>query len=167
MQINFLLILRRIILNNELLKKSYIFTDISIDKKDKNNALNKIAELLAEPMGLSQKELVAGLLKREEEGTTGFTDGLAIPHATLKSLDDPKVGVVTFSDPIEWDSLDGQGVKAAFVLLTPENGENNVHLKMLSQLSRNLMKADFVKSIQDNLSNADGLFEIVGNIINQ
>ncbi|HIY91811.1 PTS sugar transporter subunit IIA [Companilactobacillus sp. HBUAS56275] len=154
-------------MDNKILKRNYIYTDISIEKREKKEALNKISELLSEPMGLSKKELEKGLLKREEEGTTGFTDGLAIPHATLKSLDDPKVGVITFTDPIEWESLDGEGVKAAFVLLTPENGENNVHLKMLSQLSRNLMKEEFVKNIQNNLSNGDELFNIVGNIINQ
>ena len=38
---------------------------------------------------------------------------------------------------------------------------------MLAQLSRNLMKEDFVKGIQENLSNKDGLFNIVGNIINK
>mgnify|MGYP003361691275 CR=1 FL=1 len=153
-------------MSNSILERNYIFTDVSVQTLEKETALNKIGELLSDPMGLSKDELVAGLLKREKEGTTGFTDGLAIPHATISSLSDPKVGVITFDKPIEWDSLDGEGVRAAFVLLTPENGENNVHLKMLSQLSRNLMKEEFVKKIQDNLSNGDELFEVVGNIIN-
>lgn len=163
---NSLLIYRRIILSNDILNRNYIFTDISVSKSEKNLALDKIAELLAVPMNLSKDELLDGLLKREKEGTTGFTDGLAIPHATLQSLADPKVGVVTFDTPIEWDSLDGKGVRTAFVLLTPDNSKNNIHLKMLSQLSRNLMKEDFVKQIQDNLSNGDNLFKIVSSVVN-
>jgi fructose-specific phosphotransferase system IIA component len=159
--------LRRIKLSTKTLEKNYIFTDISIQKLEKKVALDKISELLSTPMELSKNELKKGLLKREKEGTTGFTDGLAIPHATISALTDPKVGIVTFDKPVEWDSLDGEGVRAAFVLLTPENSENNVHLKMLSQLSRNLMKEDFVKGIQENLSNKDGLFDIVGDIINK
>ena len=154
-------------MTERILEEEYVFTDVITTDTTKEAALEKIAEILSGKMHLSEKELAAGLFKREEEGTTGFTDGLAIPHAKLQELSEPKVGVVTFRNPIEWEALDGQGVRAAFVLLTPNNSEDNSHLKLLSQLSRNLMKADFVEKIQNNLSNREGLFEIVGEVINK
>lgn len=154
-------------MTEQILTRNCVLTDINVDGSTKNDALKKIAELLATEMNISKRHLEKGLLKREKEGTTGFTDGLAIPHANIKELDDPKVGVVTFKKPIEWGSLDGSGVRVAFVLLTPGKAKDNTHLKLLSELSRNLMKSEFVEKIQNSMSNGDQLFEIVGNIINK
>lgn len=154
-------------MTEQILTRDCVLTDVDINGSTKNDALKKIAELLSVEMNLNKRHLEKGLLKREKEGTTGFTDGLAIPHANIKELDDPRVGIVTFKNPIEWESLDGSGVKVAFVLLTPGKSKDNTHLKLLSELSRNLMKPEFVEKIQKNLSNADQLFEIVGKIINK
>lgn len=151
----------------EILSKAAIQTQVSVFPAKKEKALKKIANLLAGPIGLNEEVLKKGLLTREEEGTTGFTDGFAIPHAKLAEITDTHVGIVTFKRPINWESLDGQKIEIAIILLTPSNDKNNPHLQLLSQLSRKLMDAEFVKQIKANLADQDALYRLVGNIVNQ
>ena len=52
------------------------------------------------------------------------------------------------TDGIEWDSLDGKPVNLIFLLGVPEENVDNVHLKILSQLSRKLMNDSFIEMLK-------------------
>lgn len=83
-----------------------------------------------------------GLHEREKEATTGFTDGVAIPHSKDDSVIKSGVFVVKFKNPIEWNSLDGAPVRVAIPLTIPTSGEEN-HLRILSLIARKLIDDDF------------------------
>lgn len=141
-----------------------IFTDIVVSG-DKNNALDKIAELLANKNELDTTELTLGFKARELESTTGFGNGVAIPHAKINGLQKPVVGIVTFTRPIEWESLDGNPVEIAIALIMPMNDPNKEHLMVLSKLARKLMDDAFIEDLQNERHNAEGLYQVVTNAI--
>lgn len=152
---------------NEVLLKDCVIVDLNVTPAKKENALESIAEKLSAILKVDTKQVRDGLFAREDEGTTGFTDGIAIPHTQVPDLEDARIGVVTFGNPIEWESLDGKPIEIATVLLTPNSNGNNEHLKLLSKLSRKLISEDFVKQLHENKHNQDGLFNMIAEIVNQ
>lgn len=95
--------------------------------------------------------LTDALKAREAEGTTGMMGGFAIPHAKSDAVKEATVIVVSFSEGIEWHSMDGQPIKVAICLLSPGDAAAE-HLKTLSRVAVLLMDASFrekVLSAQD------------------
>lgn len=128
--------------------------------KTKEEALQFIADF-AEKIGnvKSSKAYFKGLKKREKEVTTGFKDGIAIPHSKHKTVIKPSLMLVKFSNPIEWESMDDKPVHIAFALAIPE-GKNQEHLKLLSTISRALIDDSFTKAIL-NASSEKEMCELI------
>ncbi|BDZ32293.1 PTS fructose transporter subunit IIA [Lactiplantibacillus sp. WILCCON 0030] len=111
-----------------------------------------LAELakLAKSLGVVENEaqLVTDYHEREKESTTGFGNGVAIPHAKSNNV---KVATILFGrseHEIEWQSLDGKPVNTFISLLVPANA-GDVHLKLLASLSRKLVHKDFVEILKN------------------
>lgn len=102
-------------------------------------------DTLAHQKGIIQKKglVYEGLKNREKEGTTGFENGFAIPHARISGITKPKVFFVQNSKKIKnWKSLDNKGVQIAIVLLIPKEA-NSLHMDILSKVAAKLMDKDF------------------------
>jgi fructose PTS system EIIBC or EIIC component len=153
--------------SDQILSLETIFTNVLVQPATKENALSTIAQKVAPALGISSDILKQGLLQREKEGTTGFTDGFAIPHTQVSGLADAKIAIFTFNNSIQWESLDGKDIEVAIVLMTPDGPSNKEHLKLLSQLSRKLMNPDFVQSILNNKDNSTNLYKLIGQIVNK
>ncbi|MFD2211540.1 PTS sugar transporter subunit IIA [Virgibacillus halophilus] len=142
--------------------EQHIFFDVSA--RHKKQALKKIAAYAEQIQVVTdQKKFFKGLRKREEEVTTGFGNGVAIPHAKLKEVIKPSVMIIKFSEEVEWDSLDNQPVRLAIVLAVPDTDAATEHLKLLSQISRQLMHEEFREGIVNSSSKEEiiKLFESV------
>jgi PTS system fructose-specific IIA component len=84
--------------------------------------------------------VVAGLTQREQQGTTGLMDGIAIPHAKSEAIDSPALVIVRLRSAVDWESLDGKPITMAISLLIPSGEAGTTHLKLLSQVARTLIK---------------------------
>lgn len=69
-------------------------------------------------------------------GSTGIGAGIAIPHGRIDDAFAPTAVLMTFSEPIPFDSIDNQPVDLLFALLVPES-ECKQHLKTLSLMASN------------------------------
>ncbi|WP_074949762.1 PTS sugar transporter subunit IIA [Alicyclobacillus macrosporangiidus] len=101
--------------------------------------------------------VVAAVLHREEEGTTGFGNGIAIPHGKSSGVREPALLYGRLARPIDWKAMDGAPVSVLFLILVPEESHAE-HLQILAKLARKLMHEDFVaqvKSIQDEAALAE------------
>ena len=101
--------------------------------------------------GLDEREIFETLLQRERLGSTGIGEGVAIPHGKLARLDRLFGLVARLDKPIDFDSLDGQPIDFAFLLLAPENAGAD-HLKALAQVARILREPgilDRIRSARD------------------
>ena len=88
------------------------------------------------------------VLKREEEGSTGIGEGIAIPHGKTDAVSKPGLSAMVINDGVEFDSLDGQPAKLLFLIAAP-NTKDNVHLDVLSRLSTLLMDTEVRKSLME------------------
>ena len=117
--------------------------ELNVKAKDKNDIINKMAELMLKTGRITDvnkyKELV---FKREEEGTTGVGEGIAIPHGKGNCVTEPGLVAMVVPEGVEYNALDGKPVNLLFMIAAPDTN-SNVHLDVLSRLSTMLMDADF------------------------
>ena len=125
----------------DLLKVESI--DLKAQPKDKAAALEHLITLMESGGNLLDKdEYRACVLRREEEGSTGIGEGIAIPHAKTSAVKAPGLAAMLVQDGVDFDSLDGEPAKLFFLIAAPDT-EDNVHLDVLSHLSMLLMNDDF------------------------
>ncbi|WKX02636.1 fructose PTS transporter subunit IIA [Candidatus Mycoplasma mahonii] len=96
----------------------------------------------------SSKAIIDSFLKRENEGTTGFEDGFAIPHARVAEVANPSIFIIRNANKFDdWDSLDHNGVKYLIALMIPSEA-GSLHMEILSSIATKLMSEDFRKIIK-------------------
>ena len=91
------------------------------------------------------------ILEREELSSTGFGNGIAIPHAKTSAVKIPRVAVGISKDGFDFDSVDGNKANLIFMIAAGDD-DNDLHLKTLSHLAQNLMDDEFVKEILNSKS---------------
>ncbi|MET9786509.1 fructose-specific PTS transporter subunit EIIC [Streptomyces canus] len=117
---------------------------VALDARDKEAAIREMAELLARTGKVADlDELVATALRREEQGTTGLGEEIAIPHAKTDAVTAPVVGFARSAEGVEWGSLDGTKARLVFMISVPEAAAGDEHLRILALLSRKLMDPGF------------------------
>ncbi|WSW21352.1 fructose-specific PTS transporter subunit EIIC [Streptomyces phaeochromogenes] len=117
---------------------------VRLDSGDKEAAIREMAGLLAATGKVTDvEELVAAALRREEQGTTGLGEEIAVPHAKTDAVTAPVVGFARSAEGVEWGSLDGTKAKLVFMISVPEAAAGDEHLRILALLSRKLMDTGF------------------------
>ena len=115
----------------------------------KKEAIDQLVDLMMENGNIKDKEEYKKVvLKREEEGTTGIGEGIAIPHGKTDAVTKPGLAAMVVPDGVDFASLDGSPAKLLFLIAAP-NTEDNVHLEVLSRLSTLLMDTNFRQALYD------------------
>ena len=115
---------------------------------DKKDVLNQMVDLMEKSGKVSDKEnYLAAVFAREEEGTTGVGDGIAIPHGRCTGVNKPGLAAMVLPQGVEYEALDDEPVNLIFLIAAPE-GAGNVHITILSKLSMMLMDDTFTESLR-------------------
>ena len=134
---------------HELLRDECIETRISV--QDKTALLQRIAELASHCPSLasvSKETLFEALENREGLGSTGFGQGIAIPHCRLDAVTEFVVGLLTIPAGVDFDAIDDEPVKLVLFIVGPKT-ESSEHIRLLSTLSHLLRKAGVKDQIID------------------
>src|SRR5690554_1598999 len=108
----------------------------------KRQLLQLLAEKASELTGIDTAVIFETLANREQLGSTGLGNGIAIPHGKIKGLAGVTAVFARLSQPIDFDAVDDQPVDLVVMLLAPE-GSGADHLKALSRVAR-LLRAEGV-----------------------
>ena len=115
----------------------------------KNETLDAMVALMAKSGKINDVEKYRkGVYAREEEGTTGIGEGIAIPHCKSDAVSKPGLAAMVIKDGVDFDALDGEKVSLIFLIAAP-NTEDNVHLDVLSKLSVLLMDENFTSGLRN------------------
>lgn len=115
----------------------------------KNETLDAMVALMAKSGKINDVEKYRkGVYAREEEGTTGIGEGIAIPHCKSDAVSRPGLAAMVIKDGVDFDALDGGKVDLIFLIAAP-NTEDNVHLDVLSKLSVLLMDENFTHGLRN------------------
>ncbi|HET7315160.1 PTS sugar transporter subunit IIA [Salinisphaera sp.] len=108
---------------------------LAADVQSKKRALEQLADILADGTPyLTAADVFNGLIGREKLGSTGVGDGVAIPHARLKGIDDCIGAFIRLPQGVDFEATDEQPVDLIFGMLVPEEATDE-HLKLLRQLA--------------------------------
>ena len=119
-----------------------------IEGVSKKRILTKISEIASENIdSLEVGEVFDALMAREQLGTTGLGNGIAIPHCRLAPCENIIGVLITLDEPVNFDSLDGKPVDIMFVLLVPRE-ENDEHVRTLAELATLFNDQDFCHTIR-------------------
>ena len=116
---------------------------LDLPAKTKEEAINLLGQKAKQAGRVSDVDgYTKAVLAREEQYSTGVGFGVAIPHGKTDAVTEPFLMFATVKS-LDWSSLDGKDVDLIFAIGVPEADSSTLHLKILSKLSRQLMKEDF------------------------
>ncbi len=114
---------------------------------DKEQLLRELSQRAAAALGLDAGPITAEILKREELGSTGMGEGIAIPHARIKNLKKPFGILARLKKVINFEAIDEKPVDLVFLLLLPDVAEVD-QLNALASVARKLRDANIASSIR-------------------
>ncbi|MBF7095582.1 PTS sugar transporter subunit IIA [Alkalibacter mobilis] len=132
---------------------------VSFDLKSttKNDVISELTGILTNDGVISDEgEFIGAVLKREEEFSTGIGMGVAIPHGKNKAVKEPAIAFGRSSAGIDFESMDELPAHLFFIIAVPEKSDD-VHLKVLAEISRKLMHQD----VRDKLMNVSTYEELI------
>ena len=101
-----------------------------------------------------ENAVVEAILKREELGSTGIGNGVAVPHTKHPSADQLVATVAISRTGVDFSSLDGESVFILFLLVSPPDLPGD-HLRGLENISRHLRSQDFCNFLKQSSTTAD------------
>jgi PTS system nitrogen regulatory IIA component len=101
----------------------------------KRALMQQLANLAAQRVGVDTPMVLAGLNEREQLGSTGFGQGVAIPHAKIEGLERVYGLFARLAEAVDYKAIDGRPVDLVFLLLSPPDAGAE-HLKALASISR-------------------------------
>ena len=102
---------------------------------NKRGLFQQLAQVAAQRLGLDAGAIATAVAEREKLGSTGFGNGVAIPHGRVADLRRVYCLVARLTEPLDYKAIDGTPVDLVFFLLSPENAGAD-HLKALAAISR-------------------------------
>lgn len=89
--------------------------------RSKKHCLEILSELIARPVSdISGEDVFESLITRERLGCTSLDQGVAFPHCRVEGLTQSVGALVKLSEPVDFDSPDGEPVDIVFGLAVPE-----------------------------------------------
>ena len=121
----------------------------SLETKDKEDALKQLSAKLEETGYIDDKDaFLKDIFFRESQGCTGIGNGIAIPHGKSPSVTKVGIAIAKLTNEIEWETLDGKGVKLIFLFAVGNDNENaKTHLRLLAEVARTLGNDDAVEAL--------------------
>ncbi len=141
----------------DVLRKEAII--LGLEATDKKSVLEELTIPAAAISKVEHSQLVRMLMERERLGTTGIGGGIAIPHGKLKSLPSEILCMGISQKGVSFEAMDGKPVHIFFLLFTPE-GATELHLMLLSRISKLLKNGIFKQRLLD-APNADTILDII------
>ena len=123
--------------------------ELGFEAETKKQVLKEIARIAKKNDLLkkySEKDIYKAFEEREKIGSTGLGDKIAIPHCTLKKLDDFVIGIITSPQGVDFQSMDNKKVELIVFVIAPES-ERNQYIRILSKIAGVLKNKDNVEQM--------------------
>ncbi|MEZ8725368.1 fructose-specific PTS transporter subunit EIIC [Vibrio cyclitrophicus] len=138
------------LINQDLIK-------LSLSADSKEDVFKELIDVLYAQGRISDKaQFLADIEAREEQGNTGFEEGIALPHAKSAAVIKPAVVIGVHKQGIEYGADDGQPSKLFFMIASPDGGDNH-HIEVLAELSSKLIEEGFIESFMNAQSEQEAL----------
>ena len=120
---------------------------IGVRASEKTRLLRQLSAQAASELGLDSNEVSEQIAKREELGSTGVGNGVALPHARLRGLKAPFGLLARLRQGIDFAAIDDRPVDIVFLLLLPETGDG-AQLNALASVARVLRDPEALRRLR-------------------
>ena len=134
---------------SSLLQDGLVLASQSSDSR--KQILCTMADAVGDKLGIDGRRILDAVIERENLGSTGVGEGVAIPHARVDGLSAPVGVFVKLHEGVDFDAIDGRDCDLIFMLLAPHSSGAD-HLRALAQVSRTFRNLDLreqLRSAQD------------------
>jgi fructose PTS system EIIA component len=136
------------------MRKEFIYLNNELTSR--NEIIRKMSEdVFTYGMIIDVDTYVNAVLKREEEIPTTVGFDVSIPHGKSEAVTEPFITFMRTMTPFVWDEKSGDQAQLIFMIGVPIEQKDKLHLKILAQISRNLMDENF----RNNLLEAESTDE--------
>ncbi len=140
------------------MKRIFVEESISLgenitNSKDILKAIAALASKNKDLENVNEKDIFTALKEREALSSTGLTKGIAIPHCSLEDTQGFALGILTLSEAIDFNSIDGEK-SDIFIFLIGDMKKRNTHIKLLSQVASMLKQEDKRSILRSNYKSA-------------
>jgi len=134
--------------------------ELNLKATNKKEAIEELVEILKKKNAILDKDVtIESLMEREELGSTGVGQSIAIPHSKTKGVKELIAAFAVSKGGVEFDALDGEPVYIFFLLLAPE-GAAGLMLKALARVSNFLKNKYYRKKIME-APNKETILQII------
>lgn len=138
---------------------------VNVPGGSKKRVLEQIAAVIARDLpDLDGQTIYESLVAREKLGSTGFGNGIAIPHCRLPGCSTPISALLKLSAAVDFDAIDGAPIDLLFVLLVPEAATDE-HLELLRQIASMFDREEVREQLRQAQDGAS-LYQTVVNVQN-
>ncbi len=145
---------------NDMKLRDFIVTDAiipTLEATDRDEAIKELVTSLSKQGALSEDavpEVVSALIKREQNGSTGFGKGVAVPHVKHAKVKKMAGTIGRSAAGLDFAALDHQPVYSIVLLLSPEN-QPQQHLQAMNIVFSNLQKDMFRRFLRQAATRDD------------
>ncbi|HBH15937.1 MAG TPA: PTS fructose transporter subunit IIA [Leclercia adecarboxylata] len=120
--------------------------------KSKEEAIEELTDLLVQDGAVINKEdFLKDVWLREEQGSTGFENHIAIPHGKSSGVARTALAMGRTQYGIPWETMDGSDVRCIILFAVCLVDQNATHIRLLSQVSGSLADEEIIeKLLQEN-----------------
>ncbi len=136
----------------EFIKPDSIYVDVDVDSK--KNLFKQVSSIFSRNDSEKSSIIVEKLNEREQLGSTGVGNGVAIPHSKINLIDKTKVIFLKLKSAIDFSAADKKHVDLVFVILAPKNCQSE-HLLVLSSISNFLREESLVQKLRSLKKSTD------------
>jgi len=112
---------------------------------DRNGVIREMVNSLAPHIGLDEEAAAAvakAVIQRENQGSTGFGKGVAVPHVKHPSVPRIAATIARSSSGVDFAALDRAPVFIVVLLLSPPDNPDQ-HLASMENIFRHLQRDNF------------------------
>jgi mannitol/fructose-specific phosphotransferase system IIA component (Ntr-type) len=107
----------------------------SMRAKTKDGALDELVDCFVQARFIRNPAIIFEMLHRREQlGSTGIGQGIAIPHGRTTAAADLMIAFGHSKAGIDWQAMDDRPVHLIFMVLAPPQEQNNRYLPVLGRL---------------------------------
>ena len=112
---------------------------LNMTARTKEEVIEELTDLLIQDGAVTNKEdFIRDVWLREELGSTGFENHIAIPHGKSSGVSRTALAIGRTQHAIPWETMDGSDVRCVILFAVCLVDQNATHIRLLAQVSGSL-----------------------------
>ena len=121
---------------------------LNMTARTKEEVIEELTDLLIQDGAVTNKEdFIRDVWLREELGSTGFENHIAIPHGKSSGVSRTALAIGRTQHAIPWETMDGSDVRCVILFAVCLVDQNATHIRLLAQVSGSLADDDIIAKL--------------------